>query len=172
MHIVLIAKHGHEDTGVGRYVRELSHSLQARGISITIVSPRVPLPCGLVVLLKRWLKWDLEAFFHNYPLWAHYPPADLYHLTSQNLASLLMICPPPGKTVITVHDIIPWVTRADKELRSYRHPLEAWFDRLAMQGVIKADAIITDSDHTRFDVEQELSINSDIPMETILLGLN
>jgi glycosyltransferase involved in cell wall biosynthesis len=172
MHVVLIAKPGHTDTGVARYVRALSRALQAQGITITIVAPHVPLPRIVVRWVHRWMRWDLDAFFRNYPVWAQYPPADLYHLTSQNLASLLVICPPRGKTVVTVHDLIPWLTRNDAELRSYRHAWEEWFDRLALWGVMKADAILTDSEHTRRTVERELRINPAVPVQTVLLGLD
>lgn len=152
MRIALIAKPGHENTGVGRYADQLRAALEALGHEVLVVHPVVPLPGALVRFVRRWLEWDLTAFFNNYPVWARYPPADIYHITSQNLATLMLFRRPPGKTVITVHDIIPWLVRDDPELRTYNHVLDEWFDLLALKGINHADALIADSDFSRSSV--------------------
>lgn len=149
MIIALIAKPGHENTGVGRYTRQLDAALEALGHEVLIVHPTVPLPGVLVRAVRLLLGWDLTAFFNSYPLWARYPQADVYHLTGQNLATLMLLRPPPGPTVITVHDIIPWLVRDDPELRHYDHRPAAWFDRLALAGLRRADTLIADSAYTK-----------------------
>lgn len=149
MKIVLITKQGHRDTGVGRYVEQLAQALMALGHEVAFVYPVIPSPAWLNNILRRWLNWDLAAFFNNYPVWVRYPSADIYHVTSQNLACLLLFRAPPGKTVITVHDLIPWVTKHDQELRIYRHIFDALFDRLAQLGMRQSDGLVTDSDFTR-----------------------
>ena len=106
MRIVLIAKPGHENTGVGRYSIKLRAALQALGHEVLVVHPTVPLPGWLVRAVRRLLGWDLQAFFENYPVWARYPSADVYHITSQNLATLLFFQLSPIPTIVTVHDII------------------------------------------------------------------
>ena len=156
MKVALIAKPGHLDTGVGRYTAQLQSALESSGIQVILVHPINPLPAGLQRLLKRWLRIDVQNFFDNYPIWARYPPADIYHLTSQNLATLMFFRHPPGKTVITVHDLIPWLTRMDPELRVYRTAIEAGFDRLALLGLQRSDAILADSQFTRQAIEQLL----------------
>jgi glycosyltransferase involved in cell wall biosynthesis len=148
MRVALIAKPGYAHTGVGRYVAELEQALRLLGHDVVIVNPIVPLPVVLQRWLKRWLGIDLAAFLSNYPIWARYPVADVYHLTSQNLATLMLFRPPPGKTVITVHDIIPWLVRRNPELRVYRHWLDATFDHLALRCLDRADALIADSEFT------------------------
>lgn len=149
MRIALITKPGHESTGVGRYAAQLGVALCTLGHEALIVHPFTPVPALVVRGVKGLLGWDLAAFFENYPLWARYPRADIYHFTSQNLATLLICCPPPGRTVVTVHDIIPWIVRNDPALRVYQHPLAAWFDRLALAGLRRADALLADSEFTR-----------------------
>ena len=107
MRIALIAKPGHENTGVGRYTSQLRAALEVLGHEVVVLHPAIPLPEGLVRVVRRRLGWDLEAFFDTYPVWVRYPKADVYHVTSQNLATLLLLRRPPGPTVVTVHDIIP-----------------------------------------------------------------
>ena len=149
MRITLVTKPEHEDTGVGRYTAHLGTALEALGHEVLVVHPTVPLPGMLVRAVRRLLGWDMDAFFNNYPIWARYPPANVYHVTSQNLATLLLLRRPPGPTVVTVHDIIPWLVRDDPELRIYDHRVAEWFDRLALAGLRRADGLITDSAFTQ-----------------------
>lgn len=146
--VALIVKPGHPDTGVGRYAVSLQAALENLGHKVSVVHPTNPIPGWLRRLLKRWLRVDVEEFFNTYPLWARYPKAEIYHLTSQNLATLMLFCRPPGKTVVTVHDLIPWLTRDDPELWVYRSRLEAWIDRLALGSLRHADAILADSEYS------------------------
>lgn len=149
MRIALIAKPGHADSGIGRYTAQLRAALEAQGHEVVLVHPVAPLPAAVVRGVRRLLGWDLAAFFDNYPVWARYPRADIYHLAGQNLATLLLVRRPPGVTVVTVHDIIPWLTRDDPELRAYDHRVAAWFDRLALAGLRRADSLLADSAFTR-----------------------
>lgn len=164
MRIALIAKPGHENTGVGRYTGQLRAALEALGHDVLIVHPTVPVPKALVRAVQRVLGWDLTAFFDNYPVWARYPQADIYHVTSQNLATLLLLRRPPGPTVTTVHDIIPWLVRNDPTLRVYDHRLAEWFDRLALAGLRRADGFLADSAFT-----QESLRRADVAVEELTM---
>ena len=154
MRVALVAKPGHEATGVGRYTSELRAALEALGHEVVVVHPIVPLPRIVVRAVRRLLGWDLAAFLDNYPVWARYPEADIYHITSQNLATLILWRRPPGPTVITVHDIIPWLVRHDPELRIYEHRVAEWFDQLALAGLRRADALVVDSAFTQASLRQ------------------
>jgi hypothetical protein len=156
MRIALIARPGHENTGIGRYSGQLRAALEALGHDVLVVNPIVPLPEVLVRVVQRLFGWDLAAFFNNYPIWARYPQADIYHVTSQNLATLMLLRRPPGVTVVTVHDIIPWLVRNDPELRVYEHRLAEWFDRLALAGLRRADGLLTDSAFTQMSLGLDL----------------
>jgi hypothetical protein len=170
MHIALIAKAGTMDTGIGRYAFELERWLQAEGHQVSIVNPVVIFPRWLVNWIYRLLGWDLEAFFQNYPIWARYPKADLYHLTSQTLATLMLLRRPPGSVVVTVHDTIPWLVHSDSDLRSYHHRFEKWFDRLALRGIRRVDWVLTDSDFSA-DSLASLAIGDPPPVDTVYLGI-
>src|SRR5690349_11198714 len=83
--VALIAKPGGVNTGVGRYTQMLQSGLRDAGIDVVRLAPVVPpLPSIGYRILQR-LGVDLRAFLTNYPIWATYPAADVYHLTSQNL---------------------------------------------------------------------------------------
>ena len=170
MRIVLVSKPGHANTGVGRYAIELERHLRAEGHEVTVIHPLVPLPTWLVGVIHRF-GWDLKAFFNTYPIWTSYPAADIYHLTSQNLATLMLIRRPPGKTIITVHDIIPWLVRHHPQQRVYRHRFDEWFDQLALKGIQKADAIVADSDFTAHTLCDELSLDKST-INTVMLGIS
>ena len=159
MEVALIIKPDHSDTGVARYVNRLRGELLKLGHQVTVVVPVVPLPLWLLAILKRWPGWDLEAFFYNYPVWIRYPKGkDIYHLTSQNLATLMIFSPPPGKTIITAHDIIPSLTEGDLELDMYHNVLHKYFDRLSNIGLRRAKRIICVSSYTRDTLVDKLGI--------------
>lgn len=169
--VALIAKPGGPDTGVGRYVQMLHQGLCTAGINAVRIAPSVPpLPTRAYQLIK-WLGADVQTFLLNYPLWAAYPPAEVYHLTSQNLASLLLFRHPPGRVVITVHDIIPYMLRNDPQLCTYRTFADRMFDGLAMLGLRRADHLIADSHYTRHCVVKRLGIASE-RVSVVHLGID
>lgn len=170
MRVVLITKPGHADTGVGRYTYSLEKALISKGHDVQTVHPGLPLPSGWLRPLGQWLGWDLAAFFYNYPVWIQYPPADIYHMTSQNLATLLLWRRPNGRIILTVHDIIPWLMRHNSKLNVYGHAFEKLFDWLALRGLRRADFILTDSDHTKDTLLMELG-TAVPPMKTVHLGI-
>lgn len=170
MHIVLITRANHSGTGLGRYSDALKDALRALGHKVTVVTPTIPLPQWMVRFLKRSLKWDMEVFFNDNPIWVKYPKADIYHITSQNLATLMLFCRPPGKTVITVHDIIPWIVRDDPALQVYRTPMHALFDRLSLCSLNRADQLVADSVYSADSLNEVIDC-SKIPVTTVLLGM-
>lgn len=145
MRIALITKPGHTDSGVGRYARELDASLSSLGHEVVQVFPVVPLPQWLLRFIHRLSGWDLEEFFNNYPIWIQYPEADVYHLTSQNLATIIHFRKPPGHTLITVHDLIPWSFRNDPNLQKYSNKVHIFFAWLVLKGISRIKWVITNS---------------------------
>lgn len=166
----MIVKLGYAGTGVERYVIELERALRMLGHEVTLVHPVFPFPDWLATAVDRLTSFNARAFFENYPLWARYPEADIYHITSQNLATLMLFRRPPGPTVITVHDIIPWLVRHDPEQRVYRHALDVLFDWLALRGIRRADAIVTDSCFTAQSLAGAIDI-SRVPTTTVMIGV-
>ena len=156
--VALIAKPGGAHTGVGRYVQMLHGALSADGAQVERIAPTVPSLPGAAYTAIRRLGPDLRTFFLNYPVAAKYPSADVYHLTSQNLASLLLFRRPPGRVIVTVHDIIPFMVRNDPQFASYRSAADRLFDRMAMVGLKRADALIADSHYTKQSIVDLLKI--------------
>jgi hypothetical protein len=149
MDIVLICKPSGQQTGIGRYADELERQLRGMGHRVRVVYPIVPLPKWLIERVKHLMGWDLEAFLNNYPVMARYPKgADIYHITSQNLATLMIFCPPPGKVVVTVHDIIPFLFRNNREICVRPNRIEMAFIWLSGQGLKRASNFIAVSEQT------------------------
>jgi glycosyltransferase involved in cell wall biosynthesis len=166
MIIALITKPGHADSGIGRYVRELEHSFSSLGHEVKLVFPVSLLPRWFLKLIHRLSGWDLEEFFNNYPIWIQYPEADIYHLTSQNLATIIHFRKPPGQTLITVHDLIPWVLRSDPHLQVYSHKVHYFFAWLALKGIDRINWVISNS-HFSKDV-----LNNKLPSKSSLFETN
>jgi len=145
MRIALITKPGHTDSGVSCYTRNLEHNLSSLGYKVVLVHPEVPLPRWLLKLIHNLSGWDLETFFTNYPIWIQYPEADVFHLISQNMATITLFRKPPGQTLITVHDLIPWALRNDPPLRVYQNKVHKFFDWLALQRIRRIEWVITNS---------------------------
>lgn len=169
--VALIAKPGGPNTGVGRYVHMLHKGLREAGVGAVRIAPSFPpLPNTGYSLLRR-SGIDLRAFLMNYPIWANYPAADIYHVTSQNLASLLLFRRPKGKVIVTVHDIIPYLLRNDPELCSYHTFADRLFDRMAMAGLKRADRLVADSRHTKQCIVEHLGIAQE-KIDVIYLGID
>lgn len=169
--VALIAKPGGPNTGVGRYVEMLHRGLLDAGVDAVRVSPRVPPLPNAVYGALRALRVDVRTFLTNYPVWANHPEADVYHFTSQNLATLLLFHRPRGKVAVTVHDIIPYMLRNDPKLCSYRTVADRWFDRLAMEGLKRADVLIAVSQYTKRCVVEQLGIAAE-RIHVVYQGVN
>jgi glycosyltransferase involved in cell wall biosynthesis len=159
--VALIAGPGGPNTGIGRYVQMLHAGLREAGVdSVRVASTLPPLPTTSYRFF-HWLGRDLHAFLRNFPIWSTYPRADIYHFTSQTLATLLLFCRPKGRVVVTVHDIIPYMLHKDPEFSSsYGDSINHLFNRLAMAGLKRADCLIAISEDTKQCLVEHLGIVS------------
>jgi glycosyltransferase involved in cell wall biosynthesis len=149
LRVQFIAKPARSMSGIERYTRDLSRGLAAAGVDVQVTHPEPVMAAGPVSRMVRRLGLDAGAFFANYPLHVRPLKADVYHLTTQTLATLLCFQRLPGPVVVTVHDIIPYLVRKDAELNTLRSPADRLFYRLALTGLRRADALIADSKYTR-----------------------
>jgi glycosyltransferase involved in cell wall biosynthesis len=156
--VALIADRREVHTGIGRYVDMLHVGLRDSGVEIVRTEPTLPPFPNFAYRALSLVGRDLRAFLTNYPLWSRYPEADVYHLTSQTLASLLLVRRPPGRVVVTVHDIFPYMLRDDPQLRS-PYGTDHLYHRLAMAGLKRADHLIAVSQYTRQCVIERLGIS-------------
>lgn len=169
--IALVAKPVNPNTGVGRYVHTLLAELAELDSQPLVVSPTIPPLPGAVYAGLRRLGIDLGAFLANYPVWASYPEAEAYHFTSQNLATLLLFRRPPGKAIVTVHDILPYMLRDNTTLSTYRTLADRIFDRLAMFALKRADLLVADSEYTKRCLIEQLGIAPE-KIEVALLAVD
>lgn len=157
--VALVSKPGGIHTGIGRYVQMLNHSLREIGVDAVPITPSAPpLPASSYSFLRN-NGVDLHTFLMHYPIWANYPEMKVYHLTSQNLATLLLFRKPKGKVVVTVHDIFPYMLRTDRQIRTYHTPADQLFDRMAMAGLKRADYLISVSKYTKQCLVKHLGIS-------------
>jgi glycosyltransferase involved in cell wall biosynthesis len=136
-------------TGTWRYVSDLLPELHEHGVAARLVPLEPDSVTGRIVGVARKLGIDPGTFCAQYPLHVGPPEADLYHLATQHLATLLAVRRLGRPTVVTVHDIIPYLTRRDARLNTYRHLAHRWFDALAMKSLGRADALMTVSRWTK-----------------------
>ena len=170
LRVCLLVRDEPGTTGTSRYVDSLTQGLRALSVQVRHVAT---LPTGALartLRLGRVLGMDVNTFLAQYPLRVCWPMADVYHLSVQTYAIALLTSPPPGPTVVTVHDIIPHLVRHDVRLSTYKHAVHRVFDRLAMEGLRRADALIADSAWTRQTLVEHLTIPAEritvIPLGT------
>lgn len=158
--IAIIRKPGRLDSGVGRYTAELARSLKEVGFEIVEVFPFVPISNGIIRIVNRLFRWDLNAFFINYPIWIRYPEAEIYHLTSQNLATLMIFNKPPGRTLLTVHDLINLDFRSGNKRSASKKIANHIFEQLVLVGIRKVDWVIMDSYFSNLVLQTYISLGS------------
>ncbi len=155
MRVQLLHKGG-SLTGTQRYVMELYHGLLTAGVDIQLQQPK-RFPSDRVAQPLRRTGVDVQAFFNSYPLALAPVSTDLYHLPTQTMATLLLrrLRVP---CVVSVLDIIPYLTRHDPMLNTFRHGVDAAFYRLALQALRRADAVIAISEYTRQTLVETLGL--------------
>ncbi len=159
MKVALVTKPDKQMTGLLRYAQSLHQALCLRGVDAMWIHPRLPLAEALT-RMGRAANVDVAAFFASYPLSVQLDGASLCHLTSQTLATLLVFQRLP-RTVVTVHDIIPYLMHQDPALNTYRNGFERCFDWVAMRALQRADALIAVSEFTKRCVVDALHVPSE-----------
>src|SRR5262245_33933214 len=163
MQVQLTAKSEESMTGISRYTSDLWVGLQAIGLNTRLSFPNeVPIPRFIQRTLKH-ADLDVRAFFANYPFRVSIDHADIYHLTGQMLATLLLFQRFPGPVIVSVLDIIPYLVRSRPELNTLRHPIDRLFYRMALHGLRQADALIAISEYTKATLVDTLGL----PVERI-----
>ena len=143
--------------GLARYTASLCQTLTEVGTAYSLATPTYPLLVRAVHRLLAPLGFDVHTFFTTYPLAASLNRDALKHLTAQQMATLLQFNPHLHQVIVTVHDIVPFLVRRDKSQSTFRHPLELFFDRIAMSGLKRADALISDSYFTKKTIVEALN---------------
>lgn len=146
-------------TGLSRYASTLFRELTHQDVDVHFADLRVPFE-PILTFLERRFSLDPIAFFSTYPVAVQRQEADIYHLTSESLASLLMFQRLPP-VVVTVHAFFTYFLRRDSELAISNHIYDRAFDALAARGLHRADAIIAVSNYVANLLMAELGIPSE-----------
>ncbi len=148
-----------QSAGVGQYVTHIVHALLDSGIRCLLFVPQdeteLPFHESPHVTLVRvpgridvcWERYRTEQRIFAEALRAHH--VDLYHATDNMGIPRNTRIP----TVVTIHDLIPWVTGEYLnwwKMRLYRHAIQ--------QTARSANHIITISEYTKKELEQYLHI--------------
>lgn len=158
MPIQLLIRDYPEKYGLSRYTQSLCQALHQSGIDFQAISSQIPTPVRAAHKVLSGLGYDLQRFFTTYPLKAPLKKGHLTHLTAQQMAVLLHLNLGLKPTVVTVHDIIPYLVRGRLGQNTFRHPFDVWFDRWAVRGLLKADILIADSDFTRHTLRESAGL--------------
>ena len=145
---LLVRSYAHR-IGLARYTASLCEAMDRLGISYRLTMPAHPGWARMAHCLLRPLGLDVRTFLTTYPVAAPLERGALTHLTAQQMATLLLFRPDIRPVVVTVHDIIPYLTAKERGQGAYRHWAERFFDTLATRALRRADGIIADSACTR-----------------------
>jgi glycosyltransferase involved in cell wall biosynthesis len=156
MKVELLVREYDQMIGLARYTASLREALERAGVPFRLVVPHHPWPVRAAHCLLHPLGWDVRTFFTTYPLAADLEPGVLTHLTAQQMATLLWLRPGLHPVVVTVHDIVPYLTRRQRGMQAYGSIWERWLDALATRALARADALIAVSAYTRETVVQAL----------------
>jgi glycosyltransferase involved in cell wall biosynthesis len=157
--VALIAKPDSQVTGLRRYTETLMSRMDADGIEVELRYPVSPVP-GPVAGVGRRLGWDLATFFRAYPIRANVKGADVYHLTSESMATLLAVSS-IKPSIVTVHAFFSYVLRNQPELALYGHSFHRMIDLLAVRGLRRADAVIAVSEYVKKVLIEEVKVSPD-----------
>lgn len=161
MAIQLVARDYPQMIGFARYTLCLCQAMDQAGIAYALKRPTYGLPVRLAHRLFAPLGLDVRTFFATYPLSAGLRPGVLTHLTAQQMAIMLWLHPRVRPSVVTVHDIVPFLVRDDAGQSTFHHPVDRWFDGWAMAGLRRAQALITVSSFTKQTVVKALRYPED-----------
>jgi glycosyltransferase involved in cell wall biosynthesis len=146
--VAIAAKREPTMTGTRRYAENLTTTLERNGVNV-VPAETLGLPFTRAIgSLLPSVGARLDAFFANYPLGLRAAPARVLHLTMESLATALLTARWRGPIVVTVHDIISYLTRRDPELRAYAHAAHELFDLMSLRALTRADLLIADSTWT------------------------
>ena len=158
MQLEFVAKQYKQLNGQGRYVQSLRQSMTDIGVDYVTHYPNVPMYLRTFTKPFRLFGYDLAEFFKSFPISAALRRNSIKHLTTQEMGTLLFFGRSLQNTVITVHDIIPYLSNQSTEQKTYRHGVERLFDKLALLGLKRASAIIAISEHTKQTLIEHLGI--------------
>lgn len=138
--------------GLSRYTASLLPRLREE-CNVSVCRPRLP----RTISKPLGAFGDPETFFSAFPLDYERSDGDVLHLTTQTMG-IPLLYRDFAPTVVTVHDIFPYVFERDARFS----PIERWYERgfyrLAMRAIGQAEHVIAISDATKRTVQEYLDV--------------
>jgi glycosyltransferase involved in cell wall biosynthesis len=159
--VAFVTKARAGNSGTGRYAASLASALSTGGLDIRFVEADADLPGKPIWAGLKRLGVDLSTFLTSYPVTLTEPAADVVHLTTQTMGTLLLSHRFRVPVVATVLDIIPFLLRHDRALTTLAHPVDRLFYRIALLGLRRAQRLIAISEYTRQTLVTALGIPAD-----------
>lgn len=145
--------------GLPRYNDSLCRSLAAAGVRFTTVAPSLPVAARIAQPILARLNLDVEAFLNTYPVSAKLSRDSVKHFADYTMATMIRLHH-LRHTVVTVHDFSPdWNSAANGS--GGRYAVYRAFHRMALAGLRRADAIITDTQHIADALAETVGCKSD-----------
>ena len=157
--------------GLSRYAACLHRELQGeKRVELKVTPLETSAVVKIVNPMAKLVGYDAEAFFQSYPLTWPDLGDGVTHLTHRAQATLLLR-KPRFPVIITVHDIIHYQYRQDPNMNTYRHPIQAWFDKLSLRALRNADIVIASSEYTKQALVGELGLDPE-KIQRVYLGVD
>ncbi|HEX6303373.1 MAG TPA: hypothetical protein VFZ76_04225, partial [Anaerolineales bacterium] len=148
MNVQVLTRDYPDKYGLYHYSEAICRTLAEAGVGFEVVRSGLPRLVSAIHRNAMRQGFNVERFFSTFPLTAKVDQDSLKHLTTQQMGSLLVFQPGIGPAVVSVHDIVPYLVREDREQDTFRHGVESAFDRLAMAGLKRADCLVASSAYT------------------------
>ena len=144
--------------GLARYTQSICQQLNAAKVDCELVEPNQPFLVNAADRILLPMGFDVNKLVTTNPVAEKIEKGYVYHLIDQQMATLLEFMPDMHPTVVSVHDY-----REKKEpIQSTSHPsLDTWFNRRAVDGLKRADALICDTNYTKRIVFESLDYQDD-----------
>ena len=169
MRVQLVDRNYAAACGLSRYSHTIASTLVQQNIPFSVASLEPPRLVRASHFFGKKLGLDLLTFFTTYPIHATLAADSINHLTTQQMGTLFWFQRKSmPASIITVHDILPYLYRHDPHFSTLHHRFDTFFYRLAMKGMSKANVIIAISEFTKKTLVENLSI----PEEKIKVVLN
>lgn len=150
--------YGKAKGGIGRYEERLYPFLQNQVQAQHVPIQPYPVPKSLH-RLGSLAGFDLNAVAQNAPFYVPKDLSGIVHFSCQVIGAGVRFVK-KGRTVVTVHDLVPYVEYQRTNQRQM--PFVDWRLHLYnLNGLRQADLLLADSEHTKQDLIQHLRIEPD-----------
>lgn len=146
MLVEFLARDFSQPFGLPRYNNSLQECLTAAGVDFRAVAPVVPIWAQATGRISARFGLDVETFLGTYPVSTGFSQKSVKHLPDYTMATALVF-ERLQSAVVTVHDFTPDWSSSGVTSSVLRYAVYRAFHSMALAGLRRAGAIITDTQH-------------------------